>query len=288
MNKQVPVYTIQHFKETHSETDLYANYFRAHVSQHPIAAAPHKHDFYLVVLFTKGTGTHEIDFISYPVKPGYVFLMSPGQMHNWSLSPDADGYIFFHTKSFYDKAFTLSSIRDYPFFGSSYHLPYIALSKNTMIISEQLFKEIVQEYKKNELLKFEKLHALFSLVYIELSRHYSSGVKVENQNYLHKLRKMESYIDAHYKTKKYPYEYAELMNMSEKHLNRITKACLNKTTRDLIAERIILEAKRMLIHSKYTIKEIALELGYEDHSYFSRFFKKNTGETPLAFLNKYK
>lgn len=48
------------------------------------------------------------------------------------------------------------------------------------------------------------------------------------------------------------------------------------------------EAKRMLIHSKYTIKEIALELGYNDSSYFSRYFKKNTGESPLVFLNRYK
>jgi AraC-like DNA-binding protein len=92
----------------------------------------------------------------------------------------------------------------------------------------------------------------------------------------------------YFKSKKYPHEYALLMNLSEKHLNRISKECLNKTTTDLIAERIILEAKRLLIHSKHTVTEVASELGYDDNSYFSRFFKKNSGETPVEFLNKYK
>ena len=78
------------------------------------------------------------------------------------------------------------------------------------------------------------------------------------------------------------------MNLSEKHLNRISKECLNKTTSALIAERITLEAKRLLIHSKYTVTEVASELGYDDTSYFSRFFKKNCGETPIQFLSKYR
>jgi len=288
MKKILPVYKIQHFREAFDDKDIYANSLAAHIGRHPISAVPHKHDFFLVVLFTKGSGTHEIDFTPYTVKPGYVFMMAPGQMHHWTLSKDIDGYIFFHSKDFYDKAYTLSGIMDYPFFSSAYSPPLISLDKKSSNHMENLFKEINLEYKKSSLLKFEKLHALLSLVYIELSRHYSPSKKINNQTYLVKLRKLEDLIDANYKTKKYPHEYASLMNMSEKHLNRISKECLNKTTRELIAERIILEAKRMLIHSKYTISEVASELGYDDNSYFSRFFKKNCGETPMIFLNRYK
>ena len=75
------------------------------------------------------------------------------------------------------------------------------------------------------------------------------------------------------------------MNLSEKHLNRMSKDCLNKTTTQLIAERIMLESKRLLIHSKQNISEIAAELGYENNSYFSRFFKKHSDKTPIQFLN---
>lgn len=288
MKHLLPVYKIQHFKEEKGEEDFYANYFIPHIKHHHIIAEPHKHDFYLIVLFTKGSGTHEIDFNTYPIKPGTVFMMKPGQMHHWVLSKDIDGYVFFHTTDFYDKGFTISGVVDYPFFNSIYNPPLITLSKKSFKKLHIIFEDIVTEYKNIEVLKYEKLHALTSLVYIELSRHYLPAIKIENETYTLKLRKLESFINTYFKTKKYPHEYASLMNLSEKHLNRISKECLNKTTSDLIAERIILEAKRLLIHSKHTVAEIADELGYEDNSYFSRFFKKNCGETPVEFLAKYK
>lgn len=288
MKHRLPIYKINHFKNQHDETDVYANYFVPHIKHHHMVASPHKHDFYLIVLFTKGSGAHEIDFKAYDIKPGTIFMMTPGQMHNWKLSKDIDGYVFFHTKDFYDRGYTAASILDYPFFNSIHNQPLIRLKKKAFEKLTTLFKEIAEEYHHTDILKFEKLHALISLVYIELSRHYLPTTKIENETYLLKLRKLEEFIDMYFKSKKYPHEYAGLMNLSEKHLNRISKECLNKTTSDLIAERIVLEAKRLLIHSKHTVTEVATELGYDDNSYFSRFFKKNSGETPVEFLNKHK
>lgn len=288
MKRSLPIYKIQHFKKEFGELDVYANDFISHIKNHHIATTPHKHDFYLIVLFTKGNGTHEIDFNTYNIKPGTVFMMAPGQMHNWKVSKDIDGYVFFHTKNFYDKGFTMASVLNYPFFNSIHNLPLISLKKKSFEKLILLFKETVEEYQNIDVLKFEKLHALITLVYIELSRNYLPATKIENETYLLKVRKLEHFIDIYFKFKKYPHEYASLMNLSEKHLNRINKECLNKTTSDLIAERIILEAKRLLIHSKNTVTEVAAELGYDDNSYFSRFFKKNCGESPVEFLTKYK
>ncbi len=288
MSKSLPIYKIQHFKEAFGEQDVYANHFIPHITNHHIAHSAHKHDFFLIVLFTKGSGTHEIDFKTYHIKPGTVFLISPGQMHHWVLSKDIDGYVFFHTRDFYDKGFTVAGIFDYPFFSSMHNPPIISLKKKPIKQITPVFNEIINEYQQTHLLKFEKLHALITVVYIELSRHYQHTTRIENETYLLKLRKLETCIDTHFKSKKYPHEYADLMNLSEKHLNRISKECLNKTTSELIAERIVLEAKRMLIHSKHSVSEVALKLGYEDNSYFSRFFKKNSGLTPIEFMNKYK
>ena len=78
------------------------------------------------------------------------------------------------------------------------------------------------------------------------------------------------------------------MNMSPKHLNRIVKNLLNKTTQDLIIERIILEAKRMLVHPENSVSNVSFHLGYDDNSYFSRLFKKRCHETPTEFSNRYK
>lgn len=284
MKKNLPIYNIKHFKEDALNADFYANYFIPHIKHHHIVSEPHKHDFYLIVLFTKGSGTHEIDFNTYDIKPGTVFLMRPGQMHHWILSKDIDGYVFFHTGNFYDKGFTLSSILDYPFFNSTHNPPKVTLKKKAFEELEKLFRLVVEEYQLSELMKYEKIHSLISLVYIELSRHYLPATKIENETYLLKLRKLEHFIDVYYKTKKYPHEYAGLMNISEKHLNRICKECLNKTTTQLIAERIIVEAKRLLIHKQHSVSEIASLLGFEDNSYFARFFKKHCGETPIHFL----
>jgi AraC family transcriptional regulator, transcriptional activator of pobA len=76
------------------------------------------------------------------------------------------------------------------------------------------------------------------------------------------------------------------MHVSTKHFNRITQSVLEKTTTDLITERILLEAQRMLSHSKTTVAEVADYLGYEDHSYFSRLFKKNLHMTPSKFAER--
>ena len=138
--------------------------------------------------------------------------------------------------------------------------------------------------------KPQKLYKLVNLVYIELIRVYIPfHIRVEqNHNYLGKVRRLEELIDANFRTAKLPGEYAEMMNISDKHLNRMSKEILNKTISDLIFDRIILEAKRLLLFSTSSISEISLELGYVDSSYFSRLFKKKTGSTPLEFLNKYR
>lgn len=64
-------------------------------SSHKHIEKPHRHDFYVTVLFTHGSGVHEIDFQSYDVQPGSLFFLSPGQIHSWELSDDTEGYIFF-------------------------------------------------------------------------------------------------------------------------------------------------------------------------------------------------
>ena len=91
-----PVYNISQFKDEDSNKHLYCNRFDKHLQTHPFIEKPHRHDFHLVVIFTKGHGTHVIDFNTFEIKPGSVFVLQPGQMHHWILSKDIDGYILFH------------------------------------------------------------------------------------------------------------------------------------------------------------------------------------------------
>jgi AraC family transcriptional activator of pobA len=288
--KELPVYNIENFHQDHHEDSFYANTLQEHLEKHHFIHVPHKHDFYLSILFTKGSGTHDVDFTTYPVKPGYVFLLSPGQTHDWKLSKDVEGYIFFHTKAFYDGAYANVTIRQFPFFQSIYNSPLIVLKGQSLSTITQLFKDILAEQLAQKPLKQQKLLALTTCVYIELSRCSLPAAVVRHQqiHYLARVRELEGLVDLHYKTMKSPRDYAALMNMTEKHLNRICKATLNKTTGQLIVDRIILEARRLLVQTQLPVNRVAELLGYMDNSYFSRLFKKQSGETPLAFLAKYR
>ena len=101
------------------------------------------------------------------------------------------------------------------------------------------------------------------------------------------LRQLEQNIESYYKENKSAAFYASTLNITPKHLNRITKTTLNKTTTELITERILLEAKRLIVHSNNSLSNIAELLGYEDYSYFSKIFKKHTKITPIQFKKKY-
>ncbi len=148
----------------------------------------------------------------------------------------------------------------------------------------------MEEHRRKELMRFQKIASLINILYIELARKYLPKELREKQNlyFLAKVKKLEDLIDQHFRKVKSPKEYARMMHMSKKQLNRICKLCLNKTTTDLIADRIILEAKRMLVFSKESVSEIVAELGYTDNSYFFRFFKKKTLKTPVEFRKEFR
>jgi AraC family transcriptional activator of pobA len=286
--KSLPVYEIENFERANAEKGFYSNLFPVHLKKHHFITTPHKHDFYITVLFTKGHGKHEIDFNTYDIKPGAVFMLSPGQAHNWTLSKNIDGYIFFHSAEFFDMEFTEVKVENYPFFNSYQAVPMVYLSKKALAKVRLLFAEIQTEYVDERLMKFRKIRSLINEVYIELSRVYipKHETKTKNKNYLLKLQKFEQLLDKNYKTIKSPAWYASQMAITEKHLNRICKECLNKTTTEVISNRIVVEAKRLLILSNFSITQIADELGYNDNSYFTRSFKKNAGITPALFIKQ--
>jgi len=172
----LPVLHIKEFSKSVKRDDFYANIFSTHLKKHHSSITkPHKHNFYLVVLFLKGKGVHEVDFNSYPIKRGALFLLKPGQTHHWEFSEEADGYIFFHSKEFYNLLFPNQNIDDYPVFYSSYNPPYIQLGKEMIFEFEERFKAIYYEYQKKNLMKYRKLGLLVDMLYIDVTRLYKIG-----------------------------------------------------------------------------------------------------------------
>ncbi|HAA13742.1 MAG TPA: AraC family transcriptional regulator [Cytophagales bacterium] len=284
---------LEQFETSLHHEELYVNVLKDHLQAHREAIAPpHKHSFFLVVVFTQGEGVHEIDFERYPVSPGSVFFLTPGQIHHWELSPDADGIIFFHSQEYFDVAFTQQSVFQFPFYYSQQSPPLLQLTAEQLPQVFLHFENLLQEYRNEEAwMKRQRLSAQLSQLYIDLSREYLTEERQETQayaTYSEHLRALEVLIEDQYVEQKSPTAYAEQLHMTVRHLNRIVQEALGKTTTQLITERVILEAKRMLVQSTVPPAEIAETLGYPDYPYFSRLFKKWVGVSPAAFAKQYR
>jgi AraC family transcriptional activator of pobA len=159
-----------------------------------------------------------------------------------------------------------------------------------MILSEFQTKEIsnyfnllLEENSKNEFKKLDKLLNLLDIIHIELARIYESLQDHNLHPYNLKIKELEQLVNQYFRFEKLPSFYADKMNMSLKHLNRICKNVLDITLTEFIYSKIILESKRLLSANVMTIGEVANELGFENYSYFTKVFKKYTNLTPQGF-----
>lgn len=281
--KNNPVYTIQNFKASIRKNDLYVNTFKNHLKEHSFIEKPHRHNFYLLVLFTNGSGTHEVDFDKFNIKPGSLFVLQPGQIHNWSLSNDIEGYIVFYSQEIYNLHFGNRKIEDYPFYQSVRTNPEIVLDKKELDSILPYFELMVKEQINPSILL-----NLLDCIHLEIAQKYTAQNSHAIHSYNHKIQQFESILEKHYQTEKSPSFYAYKMNITLKHLNRICKDILGKTVTELITNRVLLEAKRLLINPKKSINQVADDLGFENYSYFTKLFKKQTGLTPSEFRNSLK
>lgn len=280
-----PIYDVRNFNCHTIHDELYVNTFREHLRSHAFVEEPHRHNSYLLLFFTKGSGTHEVDFDQYEIKPGRLFPLQPGQLHHWNLSKDTDGFVIIYSGELYDLRFANRKLSDFPFYQSAQSKPEITLAANEIQSVLPYFKLLVAE-SQIAVPDRDKMLNLLDCIHIEIARQYESESH-HTHPYNLKIKQFESLLEQHFHQEKGPSFYAEKCNITLKHLNRICQEILEKTATDVIAARVILEIKRMLAGPQFSINEIADALGFDDYSYFSRFFKKQTGLSPTDF-RKYK
>lgn len=276
---------------SNNEDYFYINSLSSHFKSHfKIIEKAHKHDFYFCVFFKEGIGTHEIDFKTYNIKPRSLFLLRPGQIHSWQFNSPPKGYILLHTKEFIEFPFVKEYLESYPFYKFNKE-PVLYLTKEEASNIEIYYEKLFLEFSDNKIYKNEILNAFVKIIYIEAARLFNNPTTNKKHipsRYFKVLNLLESMIENDFKTKKNASFYSNELHITTKHLNRIVNNTLSKTTSEIINERVILEAKRLIAHTNYTLKYISEELGYDDYAYFSRFFKSKTDFTPSQFKNKYK
>jgi AraC-like DNA-binding protein len=288
MPKQNPsVLKISNFKnEAHHKSDVYIRTFQQHKAEHPFVMEAHAHDFYLIMLFTKGSGTHTIDFNTYNVSKGSLFFMSPSEIHSWNLSEDADGFVLFFNASFYVMDALSKQLFLLPFFKTKEKTRQLLLNEQELKKIKPVFKSILEEAQSALVFRHSILRAYLDVLLFKLAdlRKTSGNERIQAVSLVPELQALiESNFMLHWSVSL----YAEKLNTTSQQLNTITKNYLNKTVAELIQERMMAEAKRLLVYTSLTISEIAYQLNFNDNSYFNRFFKKAENNTPEQFRKRF-
>lgn len=242
----------------------------------------HRHDYYFILCVEKGSGTHEIDFISHAVADRSVFLLRPGQVHRLALQAGAVGFLLEFDHAFYQPSGTIGEARWKK-----------AISKNYCEPSPDIFLQLIAnltqaylEYDSKADGYAEAISACLDLFFLSWLRGCTTPLTAEptpagyaQERYDELLQMLETNIA----TEKSASRYAKMLHLSLYQLNAITKSVAGKTVSGLINDQILLEAKRHLLGTTAQVKDIASDLGFEDVSYFVRFFRKHTGRTPDTF-----
>lgn len=289
--EKIPVYDICGLsKDRGQQSELLIERFGAYLKRHsPDLHHAHRHSFFHLVLFTKGSGTHTIDFTRFKVRPFEIYFMIPGQVHSWHFEDEPDGYIINFSENIF-RSFLLNPdyLERFSFFSgvSEDNVCFLPSAIHNKTI--QLFEEIIAitESEKENKLDMIRLLLLQLFILIDDSgkRNTSKVIPKQKQVLLKNFRRL---IDQHYKSIKLPKEYADLLYVTPNHLNALTQDLLGKTAGELIRDRVLLEAKRLLINADMTITEIAFNLNFQDNSYFNRFFKKAENSTPDEFRKQF-
>ena len=198
---------------------------------------------------------------------------------------DVLGYFIQFDLDFYHSIRTPFKLFDFPFFHTALLESCLELGENYDKIQNLVSQMFLEFEAKENLGKWNILRYQLEILLIELTR-----IKQQNTSNAHilvpnneKLRKLEFLIEKYFVEHKDVNFYANQLHISSRHLNSIISLQTGKSISEMIQNRILIESKRLLLHSEKTVSEIAFELGFSDKAYFHRFFKKTTGETPLHF-----
>ena len=244
----------------------------------------HRHDFFYMLFVTKGSGSHEIDFVSYEVSGHSVFLMRPGQVHQLELHAGSEGYIVQFRTDF----FHLQNLPAKELLRKVSHKKLYALEERNFSRLKTILDYIATEFSERQEGYEEVIKSSLNIFFIELVRHRRNkeGNTTPDNNYAQeKLGKFFDLLETDITLQKQFSYYADKLNLSLYQLGAITKSLLDKTPTEVISDHVILEAKRLLLATSGQVNQIAYNLGYDDPSYFIRFFKKNTGHSPESYRN---
>jgi AraC-like DNA-binding protein len=247
---------------------------------------------YIKALYVPAGYRLKIDFNLYTTTGPSVFFIAPNQYLQIEEMGDAAGHFVFYNRDFYciqihDEEVSCDGL----LFNNIQNMPMISLAEQDAAFVNYLFEQMKDEFRLGDRSLEEMIRTYLKQLLIKATRlwkqqHLDKTINEQHTD-LEFFRKFTILVDAHYKTKHAVSDYADMLFIAAKTITHKFKRLNLPQPNDVIKNRIVLEAKRLLVHTSMTAKEIAYHLGYEDPAYFSRLFLTQTGDSPSAFKAKF-
>lgn len=244
-----------------------------------------------ILLLPKGY-TLTIDFKQYVTTHDSLFFINSNQFLQIQKSGSKQGYFVFYNRDFYCVQIHDAEVAcDGLLFNNIYNMPMTVLNVNDNNHIENLFVQINEELELKDSSEEEMIRTFLKQLILRATRLWKKqqlGQEMLSQdNEMEFFRQFSLLVEIHFKEKHSVADYADLLHLAPKTITHKFKRLGLAQPNEIIKDRIILEAKRLLIHTNKTAKEIAYQLGYEDPAYFNRLFTIKTSDSPVSFRKKF-
>ncbi len=256
---------------------------------------PFRNCCFMISLTLKGQGSvHHAGTEAFRAGDLLVFFTTPGQVQSWEVLQNWEGVYIVFTKEFFTvNTLILEEIRSTPFFDIDNKVSLTLIPDEVEVLLD-LFKKIhVEAHSENEN-RYEFVKSFIRLMMMYLNRFYEKRIQ-HNQKPkpqaagILTVRAFQDLLaqNATAENKlRIVTEFADMLHVHPNHLNALCKEILGKTASELLHDSVLLQAKSLILSANLSMKEIAYQLGYDEPSYFFRFFKKHVGVTPSDFKKK--
>lgn len=253
---------------------------------------PIRSDHYVLIFCLKGQSFKRINHHRFQVTPFSVHIVQPGQIHSFSnTTNDYMIYVMLFNKEFLEKFSLPLPKLDELLTIDGDCTPKIQLDENTfktwLFHLDQINTELIRTEKyQSEVIQSSIINLMYQIKR-NLSHQFSFSTAYSRKQEI--FNEFRTLIETYFQTKRSVAAYADLMNITSKHLSETVKSVSNRTALQFIQERLVHESEYLLAYSNLSVKNIAYTLYFDSPSHFGRFFKKHKALTPLAFrsINKF-
>jgi len=279
---QVPVYTLDPDGATGNTRFRMYNYEGTFPNRSELLV-PHRKNHYLLIFIRRGTGRQWIDMTPYDLKSNTIYFSDPSQIIVKEVFKQLWSTGMGFTREFLSLQEN-TSLSKLPIIQNSQNVHELPLTDADARFVDDMMQKIRIEYERNDEWQQRMLSAYLSVLLTYLSRLYTERFEIDDaQVDKQLLKQFQSKIEESFLQLHEVGDYASILNISAGHLSDVVKIQSGKPAIKHIHDRLVLEARRLLLHTDNTLKEIAFSLGFSDASYFNRFFKRETGETPAGY-----